>query len=144
MKTIIKTAAAMTLGTVALGAAIGAGTANAAADMWVNGMFVSNGSYCKAGYTGCNIKVQVGKLDCRPFVGADVWKCISGQSPTTNDYRNVAIWRESPVYYCTAFGVAHGARIDGTGVISKLNGAKVTVAYHSFSDDKGDYIRCSN
>lgn len=134
--------------TIALGAIAGAllvggisaQPATAATGTW-NGKFISSGSYCTVGATGCRIKVWVGELDCRPFIGADVNRCIN--ESTTHDYRYPVVWRSAPVRYCTAFGVPDKTRIDAAGVISKLNLANVTVAYGSLSDNKTDFIRCS-
>jgi hypothetical protein len=120
--------------------AVASATPAQAVEQWVNGKFISSGSSCVSGYTGCKLKVDVGPLDCRPFLGADLNRCIN--ESTTRDYRYPVVWRSAKVLYCGYKGVTHGARIDASGVISKLNGAIVTVAYGSTSDNKTDYIRC--
>lgn len=117
-------------------------TAHAASTGTWNGKFISSGSLCAAGYTGCDLKIDVGPLDCRPFIGKDWNRCVN--EGTTRDYRYVVVWREAPVRYCTAFGVADKSLISKAGVISKLNGAKVTVSYGSLSNDKTDFVRCNS
>ncbi len=136
IKTLVAAAAASA---VALGI-LAAAPAQAATGTW-NGKFVSAGSYCTAGATGCKLKIHVGELDCRPFIGADVNRCINEN--TTHDYRYPVVWRSAQVRYCTAYGVADKAWIAGTGNIAKLNGAKVTVSYGSTSDYKTDFVRCN-
>lgn len=102
-------------------ATAGATSASAASTGWWNGTFVSSGSSCVSGATGCTVKVNVG----------------GGET------HSVVIWRTSPVYGCSSHGVADKTQISATGVISKLNNAKVTVAYGSLSNDKTDMVRCN-
>lgn len=138
MKTIL--ASALVASAALSGAVAFASPANAV-ESWWNGKFISNGSYCNAGATGCQLKIDIGPADCRPFVGEDLNYCINHS--TTRVYKYPVVWRSAKVWYCEANGVWTGTRIDATGVIAKLNGAPVTIAYGSTSDNKTDFVRCN-